>query len=126
MIKQKLKLLFTIIFILSYLFCILPTSFATGDAFDFSQYETISGNEQADTIAKNAMGTAINIIRIASTGVAIVMLSYMAIKYIMAAPSEKAEFKKSATIFIVGAILVFAAGNILGIIVNYTQNNIST
>ena len=121
--RQTIKRIFTTLFILSFLFSFLSTSLASSP-FDFSQYDTLKGNHDADKIAQTTMGTAINIIRIVATGVAIIMLSYMAIKYIMAAPSEKAEFKKSATIYILGAILFFAAGNILGIIANYTTVNI--
>ena len=36
--------------------------------------------------------------------------------------SEKAEFKRSATIFVVGAILVIAATNILAIISNFAES----
>lgn len=122
--RQTIKRIFTVLFALSFLFSFLSTSFASSGVFDFSQYDNPTGNSDADNIAQTAMGTAINIIRIVATGVAIIMLTYMAIKYITAAPNEKAEFKKSATIYILGAILIFAAGNILGIIANYTTTNI--
>ena len=121
--QQTIKRIFTALFVLSFLFSFLSTSFAS-DVFDFTQYESTTGNRDADKIAQTTMGTAINIIRIVATGTAIIMLSYMAIKYITAAPNEKAEFKKSAMIYILGAILIFAAGNILGMIANYTTANI--
>lgn len=121
--RQTIKRIFTALFVLSFLFSFLSTSFAS-DVFDFTKYESTTGNSDADKIAQTTMGTAINIIRIVATGTAIIMLSYMAIKYITAAPNEKAEFKKSATIYILGAILIFAAGNVLGIIANYTTTNI--
>ncbi len=75
---------------------------------------------------QSIVGTAINIIRIVGTGIAIIMLTYVAIKYMSAAPSEKAEFKKSATAMIVGAIVLFAATNILSIISNFATKNIVT
>ena len=40
-----------------------------------------------------------------------------------AAPEEKAEFKKSATAFIVGAVVLFASTNILGIISDFATKN---
>ncbi len=52
------------------------------------------------------------------------MLVYVAIKYMSAAPSEKAEFKKSATAYIVGAVVLFAASNILGVIADFATKNI--
>lgn len=49
-------------------------------------------------------------------GVAIVMLLWLAIKYMTAAPDEKANIKKTATIYIIGAVLLFAASGVLGLI----------
>lgn len=122
---KTIKRVFAVLFMVSFLFSFVSTSFASGDVFDFEKFSSsVSGNAEADAITKNAMGTAIQVIRIVATGVAIIMLSYIAIRYLMAAPNEKAEFKKSATIYIVGAVLVFAAGNILGVIVDFTAANI--
>ena len=126
MYRQKLKQIFAIILIATCIFCVSPISFASSEsAFKFEDYNKLTKtNGDANGVAKNAMGIAIRLIRIVATGVAVVMLTYIAIKYMMAAPEEKADFKKSASIFIVGAILIFAAGNILTIIANFTVNNI--
>lgn len=130
MYRQKIRLIFAIILIASCIFCLSPMSFAAKDdkdAFDFSRYDDeTGGTTRADRVAQKAMGTAINVIRTVATGVSIIMLSYIGIKYMMAAPSEKADFKKSASIYVLGAILVFAAGNILTIIANFTTSNITT
>ena len=129
--RQKMKRIFAVVLMISCIFLISPKAFANNDPskkdngnFNFSSYDDPTNDSSADQIAQKTMGTAINVIRIVATGVSVVMLSYVGIKYMMAAPSEKAEFKKSATIFIVGAILIFAAGNILTIITNFTTNNI--
>ena len=44
------------------------------------------------------------------------MLVFLGIKFVTASPEGKAEVKKSAVIYVVGAILLFAAGGILGIV----------
>lgn len=49
---------------------------------------------------------------------AVIMLLMLGIKYITASPEGKAEIKKSAVIYVIGAILVFAAGAVLNIIRN--------
>lgn len=51
---------------------------------------------------------------------AVVMLLYLGIKYITASPEGKAEIKKSAIIYVIGAVLVFAAGTVLNIIKSLT------
>ena len=68
---------------------------------------------------QSVMGTAINVIRIVGTGISLIMLTYIAIKYMSAAPNEQADFKKSATGFIVGAVILFASSNILKIIADF-------
>ena len=60
-----------------------------------------------------------NIAGIAATvgiAVALVILIWLAIKYITAAPSDKADIKKSATAYVIGAVLLFAASGVLGLI----------
>ena len=81
------------------------------------------GDASVMKVTKNVMGSAVAIIRTVATGMAIIMLTYVAIKYMTAAPNEKAEFKKSATAFIVGAIVLFATSGILTIISDFATTN---
>ena len=82
-----------------------------------------TNNTVVTTTQKN-MGTAIRVIRVVGTGISIIMITYVAIKYMSAAPQEKAEFKKSATAYIVGAIVLFASSNILKVISDFATSNI--
>jgi type IV secretory pathway VirB2 component (pilin) len=59
-------------------------------------------------------------------GVAIIMLIVLAIQYIAASPEGKAEVKKNATVYIVGAIILFAASGILGIIRRFAIQSIGS
>ena len=54
--------------------------------------------------------------QVIGVGVAVIMLIVLAIKYISAAPSDKAEIKKHMVVYVVGAIVLFAASGILEII----------
>lgn len=78
----------------------------------------------AGKAAERIMGTIIQTIKIVGYGIAIIMLIYVAIKYMSAAPDEKAEFKKSATAYIVGAVVLFGAASIVGIIQNFATTNV--
>ena len=64
------------------------------------------------------LGTLITVVQVIGVGVAIIMLIVLAIKYISAAPGDKAEIKKHAVVYVVGAVVLFAASGILGIIKN--------
>ncbi len=83
-----------------------------------------SGNKDVATKTRGIAASLIYIIQIVGTGIAIVMLTYFGIKYMLAAPDAKADFKKSATGYIVGAVILFAAVNIIGIISNFATSNI--
>lgn len=73
----------------------------------------------------NTTKAILNIMRIVGIAAAVILLIMLAIKYISAAPSEKADIKKSATIYIIGAVLLFAASGILTIIQNFANNAVT-
>lgn len=56
------------------------------------------------------------IITWAGAAIAVGMLMFIGIKYVTASPEGKAEIKKTATYYVLGAILIFSASAILGII----------
>ena len=90
---------------------------------EFNKYTSETDNE-ATNMAQKIMGTGITVIRTVAIGVAIVMLTYLGIKYMMASPEDKASFKKSAGIYILGAVLLFGTSGILTIIQNFAQDNL--
>lgn len=65
--------------------------------------------------------TVITSIRVIGVAVAIVMLLTLAMKYMTAAPGDKADIKKSAIQYVVGAIVLFGVVGILGIISNFSS-----
>ena len=54
--------------------------------------------------------------------VAVAVLIWLAIKYITAAPSDKADIKKSAVAYVIGAVLLFAASGVLALIQNFATD----
>ena len=80
--------------------------------------ESESYTDPTNTVSKvnTITGTIITSIRIIGVAVAIVMLLTVAMKYMTAAPGEKADIKKSAIQYVVGAIVLFGVVGILGII----------
>lgn len=78
----------------------------------------------ASNAIANIIGVIINVAQIVGMGVAIIMLIVLAIQYISASPEGKAEIKKNATIYIVGAVILFAASGILGIIRKFAIQNV--
>ena len=84
---------------------------------------------QGDTgFAKDQIGTTVNnivgIVQFICYAAAIILLVILGVKFMTASPDGKAEIKKSAVIYIVGAILVFAAGVILQVVRNVAGQTI--
>lgn len=99
----------------------------TSNAMRFDEIETntvtdnASDNTGAASSINNIIGSVITIVQVIGVGVAIIMLIVLAIKYISAAPGDKADIKKHAVVYVVGAIVLFAASGLLGIIKNFAS-----
>ena len=72
------------------------------------------GNGSVPGGMKTTAETIITVAQFVCFAAAIVMLMVLGVKFISASPDGKAEIKKSAVIYVVGALLVFFAGLILG------------
>lgn len=75
----------------------------------------------ADSINR-IVGSVLTIVQVIGCGVAVIMLIVLAIKYISAAPGDKADIKKHAVVYVVGAVVLFAASGILQIVKNFAGN----
>ncbi len=73
-------------------------------------------DDGAVSYVKNPMGVIIGIFQVVAVGIGSIMLVVLAIKYMAAAPGDKAEIKKHAVVYIVGACMAFASSGIVRII----------
>lgn len=86
---------------------------------------TIPTPSQPGTGGEDINGIVSNVIWIIQTiaiAAAVIMLMFVGIKFVTASPEGKAEIKKTAVIYVVGAILLLAASGVLGIIQNLAKN----
>ncbi len=112
--KQTSKL----IVVLSIIFSILAIgvmSYATDPS------TVLSGlNGQATGVSTTGLtnlgNSIVTVIRVVGIVVAVVILLILGIKYMMGSAEEKADYKKSMIPYIIGAILIFAATAIVGVI----------
>jgi type IV secretory pathway VirB2 component (pilin) len=84
---------------------------------------TIQSNTTSTTAtaASNITGQILGVVQVIGVAVAVIMLIVLAIKYISAAPNDKAEIKKHAVVYVVGAVVLFAASGIIGIIRGFAE-----
>ena len=103
------KILFIIILIVL-MFMISTESFAS--IVNMQPNTNFAGATQVKGVAEILLG----ILQVVAVAVAVIMLVVLAIKYMTASPGEKAEVKKSLTVYAIGALVLFASAGILNLI----------
>lgn len=83
---------------------------------------TAGDNTGAAESINKMIGAILTVTQVIGVGVAVIMLIVLAIKYISAAPGDKADIKKHAVVYVVGAVVLFAASGILEIIKKFADN----
>lgn len=68
-----------------------------------------------------AINNVIGLLQIAGTGIALIMVTILGIKYLIASPSEKADVKKQIMPILIGCILLFGAVNITAAIADMAK-----
>lgn len=103
--NKILKITLVTITILSVLLMLGGNIFASGGVFDVPSGTSTSLSGKATSMG----GVVLGLFQAVGTAVAVVILVWLGIKYIMASPDGKAEIKKQAFGYILGAILLFGA-----------------
>ena len=78
--------------------------------------------EQVQNMIGTTTGTIIGIIRVIAVTIALVMLLGIAMRYMLSSAGEKADIKKHAIAYVVGAVILFGVTWILGILVNIGES----
>lgn len=132
MFKKTLKIAVIFILVILLLFSFSNVVFGAGSAggFDFSgkiqgYLESPSVAGTATSSVGNVAGTIVGAVQVIGTGIALIMLTVLGMKYMLSAPGDRAEIKKHAVVYVIGAVVLFGASGLLGIIYNFAQNDIS-
>lgn len=106
---KKISSIVLIIFSVLYIF-IAPVVAANVDVSIFTNTSPIG--DKIDNIWSKLAGPISTI----GVGIAAIMLIVVAIKYMAAAPNDKAEIKKHLVIYVVGAIFIFCCVGIVNLL----------
>lgn len=85
-------------------------------------YNPDGASSETSTKFGSILNIFLGLAQVIGIAIAVIMLIVLAIKYISAAPGDKAEIKKHAVVYIVGAVVLFAASGIIQIIKTFSQN----
>ena len=77
-----------------------------------------AGVSEVKTLGGKLMG----VLQTAGVVISVIILIVLGIKYMMGSAEEKAEYKKTLMPYVIGAVLVFAASTIAGVIFSFSQN----
>lgn len=99
------------------LFCV-SIGITTNAAVTASDVEAFAGSESTEGTEpiKKIIGMVLDVVRLVGAAVAVVMLMTIAAKYMIASSGDRADIKKYAFNYVIGAIILFAASGILTIV----------
>ena len=109
--KKISKVLIMIIIILTIVFGFVSTVYALNPLIEKVD-EAASGNDEVAGMG----GKIVGIVQTVGTVIAVAILVVLGIKYVMGSAEEKANYKKSMIPYLIGAVLVFATTNIVGVL----------
>lgn len=120
--NKACKIMFMLMFCIM-IVCICNASYAEGIVGQLSGMSAVSNLDPAskDTGILGAINSIIGILQYVGSGIALIVITILGIKYILASPSEKADVKKSIMPILIGCVLLFGGVNIAGIIVKFTN-----
>ena len=118
MTKKMMKILSTMLIAIMMMGIVATPVLATGtfSVGDSTGYNPSGTQSATSDKAGNIMNSIIGVVQVIGIAIAVIMLIFVAIKYLTSAPNDKAEIKKHAVVYVVGAIVLFGASGILGII----------
>lgn len=98
---------------------------ATDESASINDIPHGASSDSSNTFS-GILNIILGIVQVIGIAVAVIMLIVLAIKYVSAAPGDKAEIKQHAVVYVVGAVVLFGASGLLEIIKQFTGEAIKT
>lgn len=120
---KKISLILTFVMIIS-LFIGATNLYATTGGLNtvitgMQNASTINAEDASSNVAK-AINDVIGLLQITGTGISVIVVTMLGIKYLIASPSEKADTKKMIMPILIGCILLFGAVNLVAIVADFS------
>lgn len=124
---KYIKKIVVIISIICLMSCILQNISNADGSFSeimkdkVMETEDWEDNSNVEPKVDKILSTIIVAVRVIGVCVAVTMLLVLAMKYMTSAPSDRAEIKKSAIVYVVGAFVLFAVTGLLGVLADFAE-----
>ncbi|MCX4255158.1 MAG: hypothetical protein OSJ63_07870, partial [Bacilli bacterium] len=110
--KKSLKRISIIILSILMILSLFSNTLAAG-AKDFTGEMSGDGVTDAKNSAVSILSSVLGVIRTAGAAIAVIILIVIACKYIIASAGDRADIKKYAVNYIIGALVLFGSSGIL-------------
>lgn len=84
----------------------------------------VNPNTTATGSFEKPISMIIGIFQVVAVGLGVIMMIALAVKYMTAAPSDRAEIKKHAVVYVVGAFIAFASTGLMQILKTFVEEAI--
>lgn len=112
---------FLSIILISVLAISISTTVFAGAFLNASEFDNVDKATNVTDMVKTSAETTISVLRIAGVTIAVVMLLAVAMKYMLSSAGDRADIKKHAIAYVVGAVVLFGATNIIAAIISFTE-----
>lgn len=120
---KKIVYILAIIFTFSIVFEIYSV-YAKDEGVD-NVIEAMQGTSKGISASGTGVGNIINnvigILQVVGSGISIIVITMLGIKYILASPGEKADVKKSIMPIGIGCVLLFGAVNLMAAVEEFSN-----
>ncbi len=104
--------------------CILLILSNFSYALNTDVYEGIYNNDGKQTSIAKVAGYVLGVVQVIGMAVATIGVVVLGIKYIISSPEDKATIKDKAVIYVTGAIIIFAASGLIGLVGEWARENV--
>ncbi len=125
--KKVLKFVLSLLLVLGLVFYTTNIVYAASgkeltQIFDGTMIQGGVDVSSGERIAQDIIGMILSAVRIVAVSLSLIILTWLGIKYMSAAPSEKANIKGQLITFAIGAIVVVASTSILELVRKFAQS----
>lgn len=119
MIKNKKIITYIVAFLCT---MIILTNFSY--ALNTGAYSGMYTNDSKQTSLFKVGGYALGVVQTIGMGVAVIMLVILGIKYIISSPEDKATIKDKAVVYVTGAVIIFSASGLIGMLGKWAREKV--
>ena len=118
--KNKLKkVLIMIIYFILLSSCLSNIVIGSGEQYNIEVFDNF--NNPIQNSSNNISANVITVVRIIAVTIAIVMLLAVAMKYMTSAPGDRADIKKHAISYLIGASIIFGVTGIIEFLIELSN-----